>query len=92
MENKVTEIIIFAAGFMLGAAIGWFAHKLISKQHMENWERAFISIIVTIVWVISVLFDIAIASYSTPIAVHAVMGLVAGYFFEGSILDVIGKK
>lgn len=91
-DNTTIWIIAFAIGFLLGVSVGWFTHKKITNKSVENWERAFISIIVTMVWVVSVLFDIAIAAYSTPVAVHAVMGLVAGYFFEGSILDVIKKK
>jgi len=90
MENPLTTQLViptssFAVGLLLGFLLGWFVHKFISKKEIENWERAFITVVVTCAWVVSVLFDILIATYSTPVAVHAVMGLVAGYFFEGSI-------
>ena len=82
----------FVIGLLLGFLIGWFIHKHISHKEIENWERALITVIVTFAWAVSLVFDIIITGYNTPVAVHAVMGLVAGYFFEGSIVDVLKKK
>lgn len=91
-NNTVIWIIAFAVGFLLGVTTGWLLHGFVSKKAIPNWERSYMSIVVTTLWGISILFDIAISSYSTPVAVHAVMGLVAGFFFEGNIKDFIAKK
>jgi len=82
----------FLLGVILGFVLGWFVHKHVSNREIQNWERAFITMVVTVAWAISVLFDVIITGYSTPVAVHAVMGLVAGYFFEGSIIDILKRK
>lgn len=82
----------FLVGVMLGFITGWLSHKQVSKKEIMNWERSLITVIVTFVWSVSLIFDILIIGYETPIAVHAVMGLVAGYFFEGSIVDFIKRK
>lgn len=46
-----------------------------------------ITVFVTLAWVISMLLDIALNTYETPVAVHGVMGMVVGYFFEGTIFN-----
>lgn len=71
----------------LGAVVGWFGHKYYSKKEIANWERGFITVIVTTAWVISVILDIALDTYETPVPVHGVMGVVAGYFFETSLFN-----
>lgn len=71
----------------MGAAVGWFSHKYITHKELENWERGFITVIVTMAWVVSVILDIALNTYETPVAVHGVMGVVAGYFFETSLFN-----
>lgn len=95
-NNMFDELAIptgtFILGVLLGFILGWFVHKHVSHREIENWERGLITIVVTIAWAISVVFDVIIAGYNTPVAVHAVMGLVVGYFFEGSIADVFKKK
>lgn len=90
-----SEIVIptatFILGVLLGFILGWFVHKHVSKREIDNWERGLITVIVTVAWAVSVVFDVIIVAYNTPIAVHAVMGLVVGYFFEGSITDMFKK-
>ena len=92
MENIFLPIATYAAGVFTGFLIGWFTHKHVSKTEVQNWERAIITIIVTMAWAASVVFDVAVSGYDTPFEVHIVMGMVAGYFFEGSIKDFIKKK
>lgn len=74
-------------GVLTGFIGGWLLHKRLSKKEIENWERAMITVVVTTAWATSLVFDIAVAGYDTPVAVHGVMGLVAGYFFEGTLLN-----
>ena len=77
------EIIIPIVTFLLGTIVGWFAHKFITKNDLVNWERSFITVVVAISWLVSILLDIALNNYETPVAIHGVMGMVVGYFFEG---------
>ena len=76
----------FIAGVAVGTFIGWFGHKHISTKEIANWERAMITVVVSFAWVVSVILDVALTTYETPIALHGVMGMVVGYFFEGSLL------
>lgn len=86
-QQFVVPFVTFIAGAFVGTAIGWFAHKHYTKTELANWERSFITVIVTMAWVVSVILDIALDSYETPVAVHGVMGVVAGYFFESSLFN-----
>ena len=79
--------ITFIIGIFVGTVIGWFSHKYFTHKQIENWERSMITVFVTIAWVISMLLDIALDTYETPVAVHGVMGMVVGYFFEGSLFN-----
>lgn len=81
----------FLLGALFGFLLGWFVHKHISQREVENWERGLITVVVTFAWAVSTVFDVFVSGYNTPIAVHAVMGLVVGYFFEGSISDMFRR-
>lgn len=92
LQDFAVPTAMFIIGLVLGFVLGWLVHKTVSKKEIANWERALITVIVTMAWAFSVVLDVLVVGYETPVAIHAVMGLVAGYFFEGSILDVIKKK
>jgi ABC-type microcin C transport system permease subunit YejE len=77
----------FTIGVFVGGMSGWFGHKHVSKKEIENWERAMITVVVSFAWVISVILDVALQTYETPVALHGVMGMVVGYFFEGNIFN-----
>lgn len=90
-----SQILVPAATFIIGLTVGffagWLAQKNISHTAVENWERALITIFVTLAWIISVVLDIALDTYETPVAVHGVMGMVVGYFFEGTLFKKSDK-
>ena len=82
----IFPVAMFIIGNLVGFLIGWFSHKYVSHKEIANWERAVITVVVTFAWGISVVLDIALDTYQTPTALHGVMGMVVGYFFEGSFL------
>ena len=77
------------AGFVLGVASGWSLREITKEQPVSH--RAVttgLAVIITIVWMVSIITAIDTQNYSTPAGLHAVMGAVAGYFFKGGgILD-----
>ena len=75
--NIIGSVISGAIGFY----VGWIARGIIDGR--DNKDNATILLIgVSLVWVISVLFDIASTNYETPLAVHALMGALVGYFYK----------
>lgn len=87
LQQLLLPVATFLTGAAFGFLVGWFAHKYISHKEIENWERAVITVTVTFAWVVSVILDIALDTYETPVALHGVMGMVVGYFFEGTIFN-----
>lgn len=90
-SQLLIPIATFLVGTFAGFLAGWFGHKFVSKKEVANWERAIITVVVTFAWVISVILDMALDTYETPVALHGVMGMVVGYFFEGSFFNKIKK-
>lgn len=89
--EAVHPLASFGLGLTIGFFVGWITHNLI-KNRAETLEKGIIAAAVTMVWVISSIFDIVSVEYATPTGVHAIMGLIAGYFFEGSIKDVFKSR
>lgn len=46
--------------------------------------RQLLGILVTLVWTVVVIADVLMADFSASIAVHGIMGLIAGYFYSSS--------
>jgi len=86
-QELLLPIVTFAVGAILGMFVGWFGHKHVSEKEIANWERALITVVVTFAWVLSVILDIVLQTYETPVALHGVMGMVVGYFFEGTLFN-----
>lgn len=82
----------FILGFILGIVVGFVFPKLFRGKEIKNWQQSLISVVVLIAWTFSVVIDVAIPTYTTPTAIHGLMGLVVGYFFEGSVVDLIKKR
>ena len=86
-QELLLPLSTFLVGAILGMIAGWFGHKHISKNEIANWERAMITVVVSFAWGMSVILDVALSTYETPVALHGVMGMVVGYFFEGSVFS-----
>lgn len=93
MDITLVNVAVFAAGFVLGFGV----HYLLCQQEKgrrltkENGAWMFISLI-SIIWSVSVLAEIQLDTYSTPIAIHGLMGYAAGYVLEMKISDKILRK
>lgn len=61
---------------------GYYFRARFDGQVRKIDPSTIVLVAVTFVYVVSVLADIASAEYQTPIAIHTIMGLVAGFFFK----------
>jgi len=76
---KLGEIILYAS---LGFIMGWIARGLKEKYSNNiNNEKA-ITLMVSLIYFISVLVSIANPAYQTPLALHGLMGTVLGFYFK----------
>lgn len=80
---NMSSIIIAIISFFLGNICGYLLHDFLKKSFNMNDDasKKFLMIVVTLVWAMSMVVDIASASYDVPLAVHSLLGLIVGFFF-----------
>ena len=93
LENDLTqEILIAVVSYILGFLTCFLLKRRllnrISEQDIANRkllpikENTFVLGVVTIIWALSVLVDIASPNYETSPFVHGLMGAIVGFFYK----------
>lgn len=89
----LSDIIIAIVSFAVGYSTHWYIarrHKGIDKN---TDTRTLITFTVLLIWAVSVIVDMASATYVTPVALHGIFGAIVGFFYEQKVKDIIaGKK
>lgn len=73
--------IVSVTSFAIGATSGWLASE--SLNIGETDFRRFVAVAMLILYIISVLAEIRLGNYETPVLLHGLMGGVVGYLFHG---------
>lgn len=90
MTSSIIESgLIFLAGLIIGFVLGYSFRHIIKNEKFGGSERTLISMVVLLVWVISVLYDIGSADYQTPFAIHGIFGAIVGFFYDKNPADFI---
>jgi len=74
-----TEVVKYVLLYLSGFMSCLLLHRRLQMD--VSCLRLIVGTIVTLVWVITSLAPIWKPDYSTPLAVHAIMGSVAGFLF-----------
>ena len=76
-----TAVVLLA--FLVGNLSGYLFHDFLKKtlDMSESNSKTFLLVTVTIMWAISMVYDILSPAYDVPVAVHALMGAIVGFFF-----------
>jgi hypothetical protein len=80
VSHIITAIIFYVLGVVSGILLqqGLFAkHIDFSQNQRMNW----LIIVVSLMWAISVLYDMINPSYQTSPLIHGLMGAIVGFFF-----------
>lgn len=83
-------LMISLISFLIGVLVGWSISTELGEIE-ETTVRRIIAIVLLSVYIVSVLSEIWIVRYETPMLLHSVVGGVIGYLIskgEGSIIDV----
>jgi len=67
--------------FLIGLIGGWFLSKKEKVFTQSNLQIA-VGILVTIVWVVSIVAEIILPAYTVSVLIHGIMGAVVGYLFS----------
>ena len=79
----VGQMVIGVVSFFLGTVFGYAMHDILKKSFdmTEENSKNFLLVVVTLIWAISMLVGIVNSAYEVPVAVHALMGSIVGFFF-----------
>lgn len=78
------SIAVATISFLIGNVSGFFISKMISKnvKGFDQDQRInYLIIVVSLMWVASLIVDILSPQYETSPLVHGIMGAIVGFFF-----------
>lgn len=75
----VAEIAVHGS---VGFAIGWIARGVKEKYSVSIDTEKTISMVILFAYLLSVIVDMISPAYETPLGLHTVMGIIAGYYFK----------
>jgi len=79
------QLLINLLSFLSGTVFGWIVSKIYCTKGIKFNGKNILLMAVAIAWLISIVAEVINPSiYSTPVAVHAIMGAVVGSLFKGN--------
>jgi len=81
MNELIIGILAYLSGLLTGIFAGRFFYN---KQDSKALNSNLVLFVVTAVWAVSMIVDIATPSYETPVAVHGLMGAIVGFFYRST--------
>lgn len=86
MNTLLTAIVFYVLGFFSGVGVrsvfmALNKRELLINLQTKDFGRAFITILVTIIWAILVLAELFDTNYHINPLIHGIFGSIVGYFF-----------
>ncbi len=86
MSIELFNFIIAIIAYGLGFLSGYLVRGMLQKFNTEDSSHL-ILIVVSVIWAISVIVDIANPAYDTPTLLHGLMGAIVGYYYKNKYDD-----
>lgn len=80
-EITLQPVILTAVSFGCGVIVGWSTAQDLNSLAAEELRRL-MAVFILGLYIVSVLAEIGLGDYSTPILLHGIMGAVVGYLFS----------
>ena len=90
VSTNVSYILVSAISFLVGAVIGWSLSTRLGDVEEQTVRRA-VGMVLLAVYIVSVISEIWIARYETPLLLHSIVGGAIGYLIskgETSLIDL----
>lgn len=77
----IDYLVISAVSFTMGNIVGWsWANRY--EDLSETQLRRLMAVTLLGVYLVSVLAEIALSEYTTPVLLHGIIGAITGYLFS----------
>lgn len=73
--------IVSLISFILGAMVGWILATELNELEAIQFRRA-MAVVILSIYIVSVMAEISLEQYQTPMLLHAIMGGIVGYLFS----------
>lgn len=80
--DATNYIITATISYILGIMSGIFIKERFIKESKVDYSNSFVLSIVTLIWAVSMLYDIMTPEYETSAFVHGLMGAIVGFFYS----------
>ncbi len=81
LSTLISYVLISLISFSMGSMVGWSAANSIDEVGKKTLRKA-MAVVMLGAYVISLMADIGLSGYQTPILLHAIMGGIFGYLFS----------
>lgn len=78
----ITRIFVSIIAYAAGIVTGYILHGMVAKESSARDYKTVVLLVVTVVWTISMLVEIANPAYHTNPMVHGLMGSIVGFFYK----------
>lgn len=79
---NTTQLATALISYILGFLSGFVASYYFKKKFTESSSKTAVLVIVSVMWTLSVAFEIVSPEYKTSPMVHGLMGSIVGFFYK----------
>lgn len=77
-----TQIFIAIVSYILGFMSGFIANGYMKQKFTQASSKTIVLIIVSVMWTLSVAFELINPEYHTSPLIHGLMGSIVGFFYK----------
>lgn len=89
--HQITLLIAVVVLAIVALVAGW-VHNNGNQEKVQRRIRTVLSLVVTSVWIATVVADMLFTGYSVSPLLHGIMGAIVGYFFTSDGLDLFSNE
>lgn len=90
-DALVRDIVLAFISFGIGALVTFLVRDVITIKMTKQSTGLGVSLVVTLMWVISIIAEIFVPEFTVSPFVHGIMGVIAAFFFKDTELKLNGK-
>lgn len=83
IDASLSIIVIGIFSFFVGFLLGFYSRSFLDTSLVNKVDGSYIIlVVVSSIWLLSMLVDILSTTYETSTLVHGLMGIIVGFFYK----------